>query len=177
MSLLERDLQREPFAELSRFRGVFYDCLTGRRDALFELTDSVLCTDGPVKTLVGLALAPEHRRGHGALYGALNRGCLDVERLRAELVGLPLPRAAPDKSQAEAGVPNTGAAHRHQMGSDRVAPPPKRVISDRDRPAAGKCPPGCGTCLRLRRASMTPPTARTRNRPQTSTPVATAPPN
>jgi hypothetical protein len=27
-----------------------------------------LCTDGPVKTLVDLALAPEHRRGHGALY-------------------------------------------------------------------------------------------------------------
>ncbi|GAA1222404.1 hypothetical protein GCM10009665_10790 [Kitasatospora nipponensis] len=54
----------------------------------------MLCTDGPVKTLVGLALAPEHRRGHGALYGALNRGRLDVERLRAELAGLPLPRAA-----------------------------------------------------------------------------------
>ncbi|WP_406085820.1 NF041680 family putative transposase [Kitasatospora purpeofusca] len=94
MSVVEQGVQCEPFAELSRFRGVFYDCLTGRRDALFELTDAVLCTDGPVKTLVGLALAPEHRRGHGALYGALNRGRLDVERLRAELSGLPLPRAA-----------------------------------------------------------------------------------
>ncbi|MED7947295.1 transposase [Streptomyces sp. BE20] len=94
MSVVEQGVQGEPFAELSRFRGVFYDCLTGRRDALFELTDAVLCTDGPVKTLVGLALAPEHRRGHGALYGALNRGRVDVERLRAELAGLPLPRAA-----------------------------------------------------------------------------------
>nr|WP_231978081.1 hypothetical protein [Streptomyces sp. TLI_053] len=28
------------------------------RDALFELTDAVLCTDGLVKTLVDLALAP-----------------------------------------------------------------------------------------------------------------------
>ncbi|MET8965211.1 NF041680 family putative transposase [Streptomyces sp. NPDC004074] len=94
MSVVEQGVLGDPLAELSRFRGVFYDCLTGRRDALFELTDAVLCTDGPVKTLVGLALAPEHRRGHGALYGALNRGRLDVERLRAELAGLPLPRAA-----------------------------------------------------------------------------------
>jgi len=92
--VVEQGVQGEPFAELSRFRGVFYDCLTGRRDALFELTDAVLCADGPVKTLVGLALAPEHRRGHGALYGALNRGHLDVGRLRAELASLPLPRAA-----------------------------------------------------------------------------------
>ncbi|MFB8236249.1 NF041680 family putative transposase [Kitasatospora purpeofusca] len=94
MIVVEQGVQGEPFAELSRFRGAFYDCLTGRRDALFELTDAMLCTDGPVKTLVGLALAPEHRRGHGALYGALNRGRLDVDRLRAELAGLPLPRAA-----------------------------------------------------------------------------------
>ncbi|GAB2736405.1 hypothetical protein GCM10010442_66700 [Kitasatospora kifunensis] len=57
-------------------------------------TDAVLCTGGPVKTLVDLALAPEHRRGHGALYGALNRGRVDVERLRSEPTGLPLPRAA-----------------------------------------------------------------------------------
>nr|WP_198045650.1 NF041680 family putative transposase [Kitasatospora mediocidica] len=89
MSLVE---QGEPVADLARFRGVFYDCLTGRRDALFELADAVLCTDGPVKTLVDLALAPEHRRGHGSLYGALNKGRLDADRLRAELAGLPLPR-------------------------------------------------------------------------------------
>lgn len=28
-------------------------------DALFELTEAVLCTDGPVKALVDLSLAPE----------------------------------------------------------------------------------------------------------------------
>lgn len=44
-----------------------YACLTARRDALFELCDALLCTDGPAWTLVDLALAPEHRRGHGAL--------------------------------------------------------------------------------------------------------------
>jgi hypothetical protein len=33
---------------LSAFREAFYECLQRRADALFELTDSVLCTDGPV---------------------------------------------------------------------------------------------------------------------------------
>ncbi|MFJ8096558.1 hypothetical protein [Streptomyces griseofuscus] len=36
-------------------------------------------------TLVDLALAPEHRRGHGALYGGLNQGRIDVTRLRRAL--------------------------------------------------------------------------------------------
>ncbi|MBT2210183.1 transposase [Actinomadura sp. NEAU-AAG7] len=81
-------------AVLSRFRTEFYDCLSARSDELFELADAVLCTDGPVKTLVDLALAPEHRRGHGALYGGLNRGRIEAERLRWALAALPLPRAA-----------------------------------------------------------------------------------
>jgi hypothetical protein len=37
-------------------------------------------------------MVPEHRRGHGALYGVLSRGRIDVERLRTLLAGLPLPR-------------------------------------------------------------------------------------
>jgi DDE superfamily endonuclease len=80
--------------ELAGFREGFYRCLTARADALFELTDALLCTDGPVKTLVELALAPEHRRGHGALYDGLNCGRIDVRRLRATLAALSLPRAA-----------------------------------------------------------------------------------
>ena len=44
---------------LSRFRYGFYDCLTSRADALFELADTLLCVDGPVKALVDLALAPD----------------------------------------------------------------------------------------------------------------------
>ncbi|WP_327073007.1 transposase [Kitasatospora purpeofusca] len=79
---------------LSRFRVEFYDCLYARQDALFELTDAVLCTDGPVKTLVELSLAIEHRRGHGALYAALDRGWCEPARLRRTLAGPPLPRAA-----------------------------------------------------------------------------------
>ncbi|MET8209574.1 NF041680 family putative transposase [Streptomyces sp. NPDC005373] len=79
---------------LSRFRVEFYESLYARGDALFELTDAILCTDGPVKTLVELSLALEHRRGHGALYAALDRGWLEPTRLRRALAGLPLPRAA-----------------------------------------------------------------------------------
>ncbi|MER5786774.1 NF041680 family putative transposase, partial [Streptomyces mobaraensis] len=71
-----------------------YACLTARADALFELADAVLCADGPVQILVGLALAPEHRRGHGALYAGLNHGRLDVDRLRRTLASVPLPSAA-----------------------------------------------------------------------------------
>ena len=40
-----------------------------------------------------LALAPEHRRGHGALYDGINHGRIEVARLRRALAGLPLPRA------------------------------------------------------------------------------------
>src|SRR5262245_40915141 len=64
-----------------------------RADALFEMADAVLCADGPVRTPAGLSLAPEHRRGHGALYDAVNHGRIGVARLRRSLAGLPVPRA------------------------------------------------------------------------------------
>ena len=60
--------------DLAWFRREFYACLTARTDALFELTDAVLCADGPVTSLVELTLTAEHRRGHGAMYDALNAG-------------------------------------------------------------------------------------------------------
>ncbi|WP_286157440.1 hypothetical protein [Streptosporangium nondiastaticum] len=47
----------------------------------------MLCGDGPMKTLVSLALVPERRRGHGALYTRLNHGRLDVGRLRRASAG------------------------------------------------------------------------------------------
>jgi hypothetical protein len=80
------------FGELSEFRQDFYASLRRRADALFELADAVLCTDGPVTSLVGLSLAAEHRRGHGALYDAVNSGVVEVDRLRRAVIGLPLPR-------------------------------------------------------------------------------------
>lgn len=92
--MLQNPSPVESLPVLSRFRTEFYACLTTRRDALFELADAILCADGPVKTLVGLSLVPEHRRGHGALYDAVNHGGVDVERLRVALANVPLPRMA-----------------------------------------------------------------------------------
>jgi hypothetical protein len=80
--------------DLAGFRQAFYDCLTLRADALFELTDAVLCADGPVTTLVGLSLTAEHRRGHGALYDGLHSGRIQIDRLRRSLASLPVPRDA-----------------------------------------------------------------------------------
>jgi hypothetical protein len=89
------DVDREQaLGDLSRFRRDFHRCLTTRADGLFELTDAVLCTDGPVRTLVGLSLAPEHRRGHGGLYDAINNGRIDYDRLRNLLAAQRLPKAA-----------------------------------------------------------------------------------
>src|SRR5215831_1432087 len=87
-------VQAGALGELSGFRREFYRCLPARADALFELADAVLCADGPVRTLAGLSLAPEHRRGHGALYDAVSHGRIAISRLRRVLAGLPLPRAA-----------------------------------------------------------------------------------
>jgi DDE superfamily endonuclease len=79
---------------LARFRREFHACLTARADELCELADAVLCSDGPVRNLAALSLAPGHRRGHGALYDAVNCGRIEIGRLRRCLAGLPLPRAA-----------------------------------------------------------------------------------
>lgn len=89
------DLDQEAaFGELTRFRHELYRGLTARADALFELTDAVLCTDGPVRSLVGLSLAPEHRRGHGADYDGINHGRLDIAGLRNLVAAQRLRKAA-----------------------------------------------------------------------------------
>src|SRR3954464_13695797 len=82
----------EAAERLRGFRGELYRCLERRAGELFESTDARLCADGPVSSLVGLCLAPEHRRGHGALYDAVNVGRVDVERLGRVLARLPLTR-------------------------------------------------------------------------------------
>src|SRR5919109_1037397 len=105
-SLLEHAAGVEPLAVLSQFRADFRACLAARGDELSELADAVLCTDGPVRDLAGLSLAPEHRRGHGALYDAVNRGRIDIGRLRRSLAGLPLPRAADGRLVLAADVSN-----------------------------------------------------------------------
>ncbi|MFJ8856424.1 transposase [Streptomyces sp. NPDC102437] len=95
MDSLQDDAARvEALTGLSRFRREFYECLTLRGDALFELTDAVLCADGPVVSLPELTLEAVHRRGHGAMYDALAQGRINVSRLRVALAGLELPRGA-----------------------------------------------------------------------------------
>ena len=94
MVSLPEDASTGPLAVLSQFRREFHACLSARADELSELADAVLCTDGPVRSLAGLSLIPEHRRGHGALYDAVSHGRVSIARLRRALAGLPLPRAA-----------------------------------------------------------------------------------
>jgi hypothetical protein len=77
---------------LREFRSRLYDCLARRADALFELTDAVLCADHAVTSLVRLCLEPEFTRGHGALYDALSAGRIDDERLFC-LLASELPQA------------------------------------------------------------------------------------
>ncbi|MFF9899504.1 transposase [Streptomyces longispororuber] len=71
MGLVEHEVQRDALTVVAEFRSELYACLTARSHALFVLCDALLCTEGPVGTLVDLALAPEHRRGHGALYSGI----------------------------------------------------------------------------------------------------------
>jgi DDE superfamily endonuclease len=95
-----------PLAVLSWFRQDFHGCLTARADELSELADAVLCAGEPVRSLATLSLAAEHRRGHGALYDAVNHGRIEVARLRRSLAGLPLPRAADGRLVLAADVSN-----------------------------------------------------------------------
>jgi hypothetical protein len=80
--------------DLSWLRREFYQCLSRRADALFELCDAVLCADGPVRSIAELSLVGEHRRGYGSGYAALARGRMDIARLRTALSAVSLPRAA-----------------------------------------------------------------------------------
>jgi DDE superfamily endonuclease len=106
MNRLPEDAGTGPAAVLSRFRREFHACLDARGDEIFELADAVLCVDGPVRSLAGLSLPPEHRRGHGALYDAVNCGRIDITRLRRLLAGLPLPRAADGRLMLAVDVSN-----------------------------------------------------------------------
>ncbi|MGA4946894.1 NF041680 family putative transposase [Streptomyces cinereoruber] len=135
MSLQHHDDRREPLAELSRFRGEFYSCLTARSDALFELADAVLCGDGPVRSLAELSLVGECRRGHGGLYAALAQGRVDADRMRQALASVPLPRAADDRLVLAVDVtcwlrpdahtsPDRILCHTYGRGKDQHIPVP-----------------------------------------------------
>ena len=91
---------------LAVFRGELYRCLARRADALWELADAVLCKQDRVHMLAELSLEPECRRGHGAVYDAVNAGQVQVARLRRALAGLPLPAWEDGRIRLAADVSN-----------------------------------------------------------------------
>ena len=118
--------------QLKDFRNDFYDCLGGWADALFELTDAVLCAAGPVCSVPALSLGPTFRRSHGSIYKALSKGEVDQDQLRELLVrsrptGWPLIFAVDastwERSDAETS-PERGFYHsasKHSAGQPIVA--------------------------------------------------------
>jgi hypothetical protein len=58
----------DPLVNLRVFRADLYGCFTGWPDALFELADSLVCSNGAVISVPSLSLEPEFRRSHGSLY-------------------------------------------------------------------------------------------------------------
>jgi hypothetical protein len=84
--IVHGEVNSDEFGVLVAFRQAFYDCLDRRGDAMFELTDAVVARPDRVDSVPSLSLEPEFRRGHGALYGALSRGRVEVARLRTLLL-------------------------------------------------------------------------------------------
>jgi Transposase DDE domain len=74
--------ERVAWRRLAGFRCGWYRCLGPWADALFGLTDAVLCVGGPVCSLPRLSLEPVLGRGHGSAYAALAEGAVGVEALR-----------------------------------------------------------------------------------------------
>jgi hypothetical protein len=91
---------------LAGFRRELYRCLGRRADALSEACDAVLCKQDRVHMLAELSLEPECRRGHGAVYDALNCGQVRIGRLRRALAGLPLPAWPDGRIRLAADVSN-----------------------------------------------------------------------
>src|SRR5689334_17794815 len=81
-------------ALLTAFRSTLYAACGRRRDALFELCDTVLTT-GPVTSLPHLSLQPQHARGWGSLYDALAVGELPTAAVEPLLAAHPLADGEP----------------------------------------------------------------------------------
>ena len=91
---------------LAAFRRELYRCFSKRPDGLAELADAVLCKLDRVHMLAGLSLVPECRRGHGAVYDAVNSGRVQIGRLRRSLAALPFPAWAEGRIRLAADVSN-----------------------------------------------------------------------
>jgi Transposase DDE domain len=84
-----RGMEATHFASLAAFRATAYTAFGRRRDALFELCDTLLTT-GPVPALPFLSMQPQHRRGWGSLYDALAVGEIYTTSLEPLLTRYPL---------------------------------------------------------------------------------------
>ena len=81
-------------ASLAAFRAAAYTACGRRRDALFELCDTLLTT-GPVSSLPLLSVQPQHQRGWGSLYDALAVGEIRATCLEPLLTQHPLAGGEP----------------------------------------------------------------------------------
>src|SRR5271169_2753986 len=117
-------------AGLRGFRQSLYECLKARADALFELTDAVLCADHAVTSLVQLCLEPEFTRGHGALYDALSAGRIDDERFFS-LLASELPQAV-DGPEARAWIAEHDVIDHELLGKALAGLPPDDASQVRD---------------------------------------------
>lgn len=81
-------------AALATFRASAYAAFGRRRDALFELCDTLLAT-GPIASLPLLSVQPAHQRRWGSLYDALAVGQVSSRSLEQLLANYPLARGEP----------------------------------------------------------------------------------
>jgi Transposase DDE domain len=81
-------------ATLAAFRAATYTAFGRRRDALFELCDTLLTT-GPVPSLPLLCVQPQHQRRWGSLYDALAVGQISASALEHLLSNHPLAGGEP----------------------------------------------------------------------------------
>jgi hypothetical protein len=79
---------------LSAFRASAYTAIGRRRDALFELCDTLLST-GPISSLPLLSVQPAHQRRWGSLYDALAAGQINTSALEYVLSRHPLTGGEP----------------------------------------------------------------------------------
>jgi len=79
---------------LATFRASVYAAFGRRRDALFEMCDTLLTT-GPVPSLPLLSVQPQHQRRWGSLYDALAVGQISSRSLEQLLASHPLAGGEP----------------------------------------------------------------------------------
>ena len=92
-----------------------------------EGRDEKIAEDAGGAPAAVLSLVLEHKRGHGALYDAVNQGRIGTTRLRRVLAGLPLSRAADRRLMLGDGCEQFAADRfSESSGGDRIHGKPFR---------------------------------------------------